>query len=117
MRLLLYALLHTEAIAVLELALVATSTVNVRKAYRRVSLSVHPDKVDHPRASEAFRKARALRTGPNPRVLLLHPPCPCPCRCDVPRPACPSTMICLSPTTPCRLCSPRYHRDERTRTC
>ena len=40
----------------LELPLAQASGATIRKAYRRVSLSVHPDKVSHPRASEAFRK-------------------------------------------------------------
>ena len=41
----------------LELPLEAASSAAVRKSYRRISLLVHPDKVSHPRASEAFRKA------------------------------------------------------------
>ena len=41
----------------LELPLEAASNAAVRKSYRRISLLVHPDKVSHPRASEAFRKA------------------------------------------------------------
>ena len=41
---------------ILELPLAPQSQSAVRKAYRKVSLSVHPDKVDHPKASEAFRR-------------------------------------------------------------
>jgi len=36
----------------------ATTASAVRKAYRAVSLSVHPDKVRHPQASSAFRKVK-----------------------------------------------------------
>ena len=43
--------------AELELPLAEVGQAAVRKAYRRVSLSVHPDKVSHPRAAEAFRRA------------------------------------------------------------
>ena len=42
---------------VLELPLASASVATVRKAYRKVSLQIHPDKVSHPKASEAFRKA------------------------------------------------------------
>ena len=42
---------------VLGLRLEATGGAAVRRAYKRVSLAVHPDKVSHPRASEAFRRA------------------------------------------------------------
>lgn len=41
---------------VLELPTAAASQTAVGKAYRKVSLSVHPDKVTHPKASEAFRR-------------------------------------------------------------
>ena len=45
-----------DEFAVLELPLHPVGQAAVRKAYRRVSLLVHPDKVNHPRASEAFRR-------------------------------------------------------------
>lgn len=43
--------------AVLGLPLDVASQASVRRAYRKVSLAVHPDKAGHPRAGEAFRKA------------------------------------------------------------
>lgn len=53
--------------AVLELPVEPASQTVVRKAYRRISLQVHPDKVPHPRATEAFRKAF------NAMKLLMEP--------------------------------------------
>jgi rhodanese-related sulfurtransferase len=46
-----------DEFAVLELPREAVSVASIRRAYRRISLLVHPDKVNHPRASEAFRRA------------------------------------------------------------
>lgn len=41
---------------VLGLPLVTATETAVRKAYRKVSLHVHPDKIEDPKAPEAFRR-------------------------------------------------------------
>ena len=61
--------------AVLDLPLAKASVASVRKAYRKVSLLVHPDKVTSPRASEAFRKtfdAMQLLIDPGRQAVRLR---------------------------------------------
>jgi hypothetical protein len=61
--------------AILELPLDTASSAAVRKAYRRISLNVHPDKVAHPRSSEAFRNvfdAMKLLIDPKRQAMRLQ---------------------------------------------